>query len=348
MRIFCSQPFIRYRNRITASTVWTDNRSMQGDVKLTEAQKDEAALWHVKRAGGALTAAQEQEFDAWLNADTGNRLAYDQMRVLWAQVEEPARRIAVSDAGQVPVWQRMLDWFSPLRTVTSCSAVAAVLAMVAFLNPDGLDNLQADIVTDAATVTEIRLPDGSVVFLAANSAIATDFEDGNRDVELLRGQAFFDVMHRDGDSFRVRAGLATVEVVGTRFNVDYLTHDTTVGVEEGAVRVSSGADTGSVMLGPGDAVAVGAGGLHAKEAVDIASVQSWMHGRLSVQNVRLDDLVVRLDNFAPGRLMVLGEIGNKTVSGSFPTNDIARSLETLAVAVGGSVIKTSPWLTVVY
>ncbi|HAI29525.1 MAG TPA: iron dicitrate transport regulator FecR, partial [Thalassospira sp.] len=57
---------------------------MQGDVKLTEAQKDEAALWHVKRAGGALTASQEQEFDAWLNADTGNRLAYDQMRVLWA------------------------------------------------------------------------------------------------------------------------------------------------------------------------------------------------------------------------------------------------------------------------
>ena len=321
---------------------------MQGDAKPTDAQKDEAALWHVKRAGGSLTAAQEQEFDVWLNADTGNRLAYDQMRVLWAQLEEPASRIAASQAGQMSVWRRARDWFSPLRAAMSCAVAVAVLATVVFLNPDALDNLQADIVTDAKTVTEIDLPDGSTVYLAANSAMTTDFEDGNRAVELLRGQAFFDVMHRDGDSFRVQAGMATVEVVGTRFNVDYLTHATRVGVEEGAVRVSTNAHRDSVMLGPGDVVAVDQQGLHPEAAVDIASVHSWMRGRLSVQNVRLDDLVARLDNFTPGRLMVLGDIASKSVSGSFPTGDVVASLETIAFAAGGTVVRTSPWLTVIY
>lgn len=321
---------------------------MQGDAKPTDAQKDEAALWHVKRAGGSLTRAQEQEFDAWLNADTGNRLAYDQMRVLWAQIEEPASRLAASKAGQMSVWRRACNWFSPLRTVASCSAVAAVLATVVFLNPDALDNLQADIVTDAKTVTEIRLPDGSIAYLAANSAMTTDFDDGQRAVELLRGQAFFDVVHRDGDRFRVQAGMATVEVVGTRFNVDYLTQDTRVGVEEGAVRVSAEADADSVLLGPGDVVAVAHGGLHPKEVAELASVRSWMRGRLSVQDVRLDDLVARLDNFAPGRVVTLGDIGSKTVSGSFPTGDVASSLETLAFVVGGTVVRTSPWLTVIY
>ena len=333
---------------MAGSTVWTDNKPMQGDAKPTDAQKDEAALWHVKRAGGSLTAVQEQEFDTWLNADTGNRLAYDQMRVLWAQVEEPAGRIAASKAGQMSIWRQVGAWFSPLRTVTSCTAVAAALAMAAFLNPDALDNLQADIVTDTKTVSEITLPDGSTVFLAANSAIATDFDNGNRDIELLRGQAFFDVVHRDGDRFRVQAGRATIEVVGTRFNVDYLTEDTQVGVEEGAVRVSGERGADSVVLGPGDLVAIGDGHLQEIQTVDVASVQSWMHGRLSVQNVRLDDLVARLDNFAPERLMVLGEIGNKTVSGSFPTDDVARSLETLAFAVHGKVVRTSPWLTIIY
>ncbi|MBC06963.1 FecR domain-containing protein [Thalassospira sp.] len=321
---------------------------MQVDARPTDAQKDEAALWHVKRAGGSLTAAQEQEFDVWLNADTGNRLAYDQMRVLWAQVEEPASRLVASHAGQMSVWRRAMDWFSPLRTVVSCSAVAAAIAVGVFLNPDALDNLQADIVTDTKTVSEIRLPDGSTVFLAANSAMTTDFDDGHREIELLRGQAFFDVVHRDGDSFRVQAGPATVEVVGTRFNIDFLTEDTQVGVEEGAVRVSTQHQKDSVMLGPGDVVAVSGGNLMPRQAVDIASVQSWMNGRLSVQNIPLDDLIARLDNFAPGRLMVLGDIGNKTVSGSFPTDDVARSLETLAFAVDGTVVRTSPWLTVVY
>jgi len=102
------------------------------------------------------------------------------------------------------------------------------------------------------------------------------------------------------------------------------------------------------MLGAGDVVAVYNGDLQLRQSVDVASVKSWMHGRLSVQNVRLDDLVARLDNFAPGRLMVLGDIGNKTVSGSFPTDDVARSLETLAFAVDGKVVRTSPWLTVIY
>ncbi|KJE34290.1 iron dicitrate transport regulator FecR [Thalassospira sp. HJ] len=322
---------------------------MQGDTQPTDAQKDEAALWHVKRAGGSLTSAEESEFDAWLNADRGNRLAYDQMRVLWAQVEEPAARIATVNTHRVSRWRKVLDWYSPARIVTTSIAAAAVVAVAIFLNPDALENFEADIVTNAQTVTEVTLTDGSTVFLAANSAMTTDFEDGHRDVELLRGQAFFDVVHRDGDRFRVQAGDATVEVVGTRFNVDYLTDNTQVGVEEGAVRVSTGVETEDVvLLGPGDQVAVRDGGLQAKQAINIASVQSWMHGRLSVQNVRLADLIARLDNFAPGRLMVLGEIGNKTVSGSFPTDDVARSLETLGVAVGGQVVRTSPWLTVIY
>ncbi len=321
---------------------------MQGDNKPTDAQKDEAALWHVKHAGGSMTVAQEHEFESWINADRGNRLAFDQMRVLWAQVEEPAARLAILKNRQTSVWRKLRDWFSPVWTLTSCAGVAAAVAVAVFINPDVFDNLQADIVTDAQTVTEISLTDGSTVYLAANSAITTDFNDGHRDVELLRGQAFFAVMHRNGDRFRVRAGDATIEVVGTRFNVDYLTDNAQIGVEEGAVRVSTGTEENAVLLGPGDLVAVDGQQLQVKQVSDIASVQSWMHGRLSVQNVRLGDLVARLDNFAPGRLIVLGDIENKIVSGSFPTGDVIRSLETLAVAVDGKVVETSPWLTVLY
>ena len=190
---------------------------MQGQHIPTDAQKDEAALWHVKRAGGSMSVAQEGEFDAWINADPGNRLAYDQMRVLWAQVEEPARRISTAMAGEKPRFDKVRQWFSPGRAFAGVAGAVAVGACVFFFNPDMVENIRADIVTENETVTDVTLTDGSIVHLAANSAIATDFADGRRDVELLRGQAFFEVTHRNGDRFRVHAGPAMIEVVGTRF-----------------------------------------------------------------------------------------------------------------------------------
>lgn len=322
---------------------------MQGQDKPTDTQKDEAALWHVKRAGGSMSVAQEAEFDAWINADPGNRLAYDQMRVLWAQVEEPARRVSKVVSPKKAGLRRLREWLSPGRAFAGGACAVALGAAVLFLNPDMIADWQADIVTRNDTVTDITLVDGSIVHLAANSAITTDFSNGRRDIELLRGQAFFEVTHRNGDRFRVRAGSTIVEVVGTRFNVDYLARDTEVAVEEGAVRVSTPVEKEGVLLGAGDVVAIGADALVGTvHQTDIAAIQGWMQGRLSVRNVRVSDLVARLDNFAPGRFVALGDIADRTISGSFPTTDVDGSLETVAAAIGGNVVRTSPWLTVIY
>ncbi len=319
---------------------------MQDHHEPTEQQKDQAALWHAKRAGGSLSAADEVAFDAWLNSDRGNRLAFDQMRVLWAQVEEPARR--VSNVRPKIGILGILSSIRPRRALAGLVGAAAIACGVFVVNPDIATNMRADIVTDRATVTDVDLPDGSVVRLAANSALKTDFSSGHREVELLRGQAFFDVVHRNGDPFRVHTGDASVRVVGTRFNVDYLLGNTVVAVQEGAVRVSNRADIDGVLLGPGQQVAVADRNLIMTDVSDLEPVLSWMQGRLSVRNVRVDDLVTRLDNLADGRVVVLGSIATRTISGSFPTTDIAGSVETIAAAVGGTVVRTSLWLTVIY
>ncbi|WP_417804444.1 FecR family protein [Thalassospira lucentensis] len=314
-----------------------------------EQQKDQAALWHAKRAGGSMSAADEIAFDAWLNSDRGNRLAFDQMRVLWAQVEAPARRASKAQA-KVGLL-KFLAIFTPKRTVAALACAATIALGVFVINPDIVVNARADIVSDNATVTDVKLPDGSVVRLAANSALATDFASGHRVVKLLRGQAFFDVTHRHGDSFDVHTKDANIRVVGTRFNVDYLSGSTIVAVQEGAVRVSSPAQMNDgVLLGPGQQVAIGNGfkKLEATDIGDVTPVLSWMQGRLSVRNVRVDDLITRLNNFSESRVMVLGDVANRTISGSFPTTDVSGSVETVAAAVDGTVVHTLPWLTVIY
>ena len=50
----------------------------------------------------------------------------------------------------------------------------------------------------------MTLEDGTTVFLAADSAIKTDFSASRRQVRLLTGEAFFDVIRNPGAAVRRR------------------------------------------------------------------------------------------------------------------------------------------------
>ncbi|MFT5923260.1 MAG: transmembrane sensor [Paraglaciecola sp.] len=70
----------------------------------------------------------------------------------------------------------------------------------------------------------ISLADGSLIHLNTDSLISVDFSDSRRDVNLLRGEAHFEVVHDEFRPFIVKAGNNTVTAVGTAFNVQ-ITND---------------------------------------------------------------------------------------------------------------------------
>lgn len=319
---------------------------MKNAPDLTEEQKDAAALWHARRAGGSLSAREEEAFEAWLNADIGNRLAYDQIRVLWGQLEAPARRVAGNAApGLLRGWRRKAA--AGLASV----AVAAMLAL-SILDPalmaSFIPDWRADIVSGDSPVTRASLPDGSTVHLGPGTALAMDFSDGQRAVTLLQGQAYFEVKHREGDPFTVAAGDATVQVVGTHFDVDLLPARTQVTVSEGAVRVHSPEGGAGILLRDGQQVQVREGRVGSAAAVDTKLALSWMQGRISVEDARLADLAAMLGRYADGRVMVLGDARERRLSGTFPVSDIGASLETVAQATGVRLLTAGPWLTLLY
>ncbi|WP_417844488.1 FecR family protein [Thalassospira sp.] len=319
---------------------------MRSDCQPSEDQKDEAALWHAKRAGGSMSAQDEADFDAWMNADKANRLAFDQMRVLWARIEQPAQRAAQSRKRFGLSGLKRV--FTKRRSLAGVAAIVMVCGVIWAANPNMIVNWQADIVAGTNDITTVTLPDGSTALLGANSALATDFTGNHREVRLLRGQVLFDVVHRDGDAFRVHTSDTDIEVVGTRFNVDSLSDKTVVTVERGAVRVSNQKDRHGVLLGPDQQARSNGTRVVMTDHVDSTLALSWMKGRLSVQNSPVRDVVAKLQNYSTARLIVLGDAGNSRVSGSFPTRDVDGSLKTVADAVGAKVIETSPWVTILY
>jgi len=87
---------------------------------------------------------------------------------------------------------------------------------------------------------EIRLADGSIVFLNKNSHLdyPTAFKGKTREV-YLTGEAYFDIKHDPMHPFLVHSGQITTRVLGTAFNIKTKGDVVQVTVTRGKVRVST-------------------------------------------------------------------------------------------------------------
>lgn len=104
----------------------------------------------------------------------------------------------------------------------------------------------------------MELPDGSLA-LALDDAtqLAWTRDDAGTTVTLDEGAAVFDVAAQpEGQSFRVLAGDAEVEVIGTRFTVTHLDEGVEVDVAYGRVAVHA-PDRQTVLLGAGESTVIG-------------------------------------------------------------------------------------------
>jgi transmembrane sensor len=298
-----------------------------------------------KKTGGLLTPDDAVAFEAWLNADRRHRRAFDDVRILYAQLEAPTLRAAQG----APLRRALATRFRPRWGWLFAPAVPVVALLIAWVfNPDIIQNWQADIVASRQPVSVVRLPDGSIARLGADTALSLDFREGRRRVVVLRGEAYFEVMHGPPSVFTVQANGDDVRDMGTKFNVNIVRDQTRVFVTEGAVEVSGGVDAKPVLLRRGNQLVVAAGRARTVQSVDMDLAMSWMSGRLVVQGATVEEVAAALQRHTRGRIFVRGALAKREISGTFPLTDVNQALATVASAVEGTLLHATPLLTVLY
>jgi transmembrane sensor len=190
----------------------------------------------------------------------------------------------------------------------------------------------------------VRLDDGSLLQLNTDSQIRVRFTGRRRDLELIYGEALFDVEHEPSRPFRVQAGGTVVQAIGTRFNVHHRTGATKVAVLEGLVEITpspddtgaaaqGGADGKSTRLPAGQGARLGpTGRVITLERVDAAQATAWRQRRLIFEKDTLADITDEFNryNVAP-RLVVEGEAARaKRYTGIFDADDPSSLLQYLA------------------
>lgn len=204
--------------------------------------REEAAQWIMKR-DAAFTAKEQDEFFEWLAASPQHAEAYTALQAVFKRMDvmvewrplhaiEPNPDLLAAPAAR-PHRRRALAWLGGLA-----AALAVGFALWSSRTVDSSPVPTRLAAGDSAQSSERHaLEDGSVVVLNRGAQVAVRFEPKRRVLDLVSGEAYFQVAEDKSRPFVVRVGGVAVTAVGTEFNIALTANRLEVLVTKGRVRV---------------------------------------------------------------------------------------------------------------
>jgi transmembrane sensor len=207
-----------------------------------------------------------------------------------------------------------------------------------------------------------RLPDGSILHLNTDTAVAISYSKSERIVMLTSGEADFEVAHEPKRPFRVFAGSAEVVDIGTHFDVRLERHSTLITVIEGRAAVgpssmlrAQGTSVSQELLAlfvelhADQQISVAQGVWPAAPiAVDAHRTTSWLRHQIMFDHEPLSLVATEFNRYASKPIEITTPaLGDLKISGVFTTDDtdgfiaFLRSLEGVHVEVTATRIRVS-------
>ena len=297
----------------------------------------EAVAWQVRLSSGAVSDATHAEFKHWRQQSAAHEQAYQKTTLLWQQLSGPVqadrqRRLASATRCGNQI----------LRSNVGLAVAASFLLLVlAGLFPDYLRHPLADYRTPIGEQTSIQLDDGSVVHLNTNTVLNVSLGDKERRIELLGGEAEFDVAHDHNRPFRVTAGHSITEALGTRFIVRYNGNSGNVTLLQGKIRTTTPNTTAT--LNTGQQIAFHADDLGIVQTADVDSAEAWRHGRLLMNFVPLRQAIAEINRYRRGHIHLLDdELGKREVNIAIDIQHVDAWLDALQTSMRVKVDKLGP------
>jgi transmembrane sensor len=331
---------------------------------------EEASAWFVEFRSAHLGHAAREDFQLWLKQSPDNIRAYLEIAAVYADVPPPETELIPADliakarsntadnvipvsAGLTP--PRMLPASdAPANTGASSrtrnAVLARVFALAAAISMVAVGAwlyIQHDIyTTDIGEQRSITLEDGSMIELNAHTRIRVAYRHAERDIELLSGQALFQVARDPGRPFIVFAGVANVRAVGTQFDVYRRANGTTVTVLEGRVAVSSEGtratpDSSPPLLGAGEQITVTPTRTQLESSPNVTAATAWTQHQLLFDDTPLSDVVAEFNRYNTRRLVVdSADLASLKISGQYTSTNPDSLLRFLSLQKGVLVRKT--------
>ena len=315
--------------------------------------RNAARDWHAIMHSGEADQATRAEFETWLHADRNHKRAYRAFEQLYRDLDVALPRAGVDldvmrartrhpSAARIKALAARPQWAAGLAAAASLVVAFFFMTHERFApRPEPL-NLPASS-TEIAEISEITLEDGSIITLGAKSVIETEFTAAARRVNLIAGEAFFDVAKDAERPFYVAANDTFVRVVGTQFDVKTAGANIHVAVLEGIVEVIrprtlpenldadiiARAEAKQVLMAGERLVAARTDRtLPSAQVMARSEAGAWRSGRLAYEDVRLAEIVADLNRYHQRQIRIASPaLHDLRMTATFKTTDLDQVIE---------------------
>jgi transmembrane sensor len=350
---------------------------------------EEAAEWFVDFREGLIDADGRNAFNIWLRRSPEHILAYLEVATFWAAVPQMGSEDSIDlsalaaaaraddkvialesaaghprnhqaefppGAGDADLAARRTFPRSPLLLAASmCIAI-----LTAGLGVWRVTHRAPEYITQVGEQRTVTLSDGSRVELNSRSHIRVRYSGRERDIDLLEGQALFNVARDTAKPFVVRSGETVLRALGTEFDVYRKRSGTTVTVLEGRVAVDgndgrdstqtlkqgsaiapAGALSSPMVLSAGEQATVSTSGPIRPTHTNIAAATAWTQGHIVFESARLSDVVEEFNRYNSRQMIVEDpRVADVRIAAVFSSTDAAALLQFLRATPGFRVSET--------
>jgi transmembrane sensor len=296
----------------------------------------EAADWAARLDRGPLSAEQEAQFQDWSQGDVRCLGAFGRIRAL-ALTSERARALGpdFDPAAFEPVSAY------PRRRVLQIGGGIAAGALLGVGGTWHVLRVHGRFSTGKGETKVVALKDGSVVTLNTDSEMVVRFSDALRSVELIRGEALFDVAKNKARPFVVAAGDTNVRVVGTSFSVRRLeAAPVQVLVREGIVEVFKPAGGARSIRITANTMAVAQldnAAVISAMPVPVAQLHrqmAWQKGQIAFEGETLAQAAAEFARYSDTRIIIDDPaLAKEEIAGLFKATDPVGFAQTIAISL---------------
>ncbi|EHK63503.1 FecR domain-containing protein [Achromobacter arsenitoxydans] len=309
----------------------------------------QAAQW-MMRAGDTPDAATEAACAQWRQADARHELAWQRLQGISQDLKGAAgANVSGATAGQTIL--RYCDQRSRRGAIKWMAGGLGLGALGWMGAREGLWDGSTVYRTATGEQRVVSLPDGTILTMNTDSAVALRFDARQRRIDLRSGEILIaTAVDSAGRPFGVKTPNGLLTPLGTRFAVRQMEdgrNATRLTVFEGAVQVEpSSRALATRVVHAGEQTEFDDRALPPPMPVSEKG-PAWTEGMLVANRMRLDRFLAELGRYRPGILRCDADVAHREVTGAFRIDDTDKALEVLAGVLDLTLrYRTRYWVSV--
>jgi transmembrane sensor len=318
----------------------------------------EASAWVVQVDSGAMSKGDIEDLKEWISRSPHHKHSFQKMASGFLDIGTLLARADTTKNTHKP--KSKVSFFSAPVMVSMAATLVAGFFFFTSQGPEQPLRVAEPAVQYVASLgeqKELTLPDGSIVTLNTSSKIDVNFTDSERSINLVYGEALFDVAKDTSRPFVVETRQGAVRAVGTVFSVRLIDREVAVLVEEGIVELMALPNINKVAASssPKDMVVLArlttgeeasfdgvSKNIKSVELKDVTNRHAWKNGMLIFEGNSLSQVVDEITRYTDMKIVISDpEMQDLQIGGTFKVGETDAFLDAMTLGFNLDVQRVS-------